>query len=118
MNFNQNKPFNASTNIKFTFTRNKDPEMIYKPTPVEFTYYQICQFANPTNGKYGVRRIKLNEHYEITNTTEKEYIKKKVNKFIERIPENKYFTYPVYNISTVALPRPDQIIGANSELLR
>jgi hypothetical protein len=110
--------YNGTTNIKFTFKRNKDPDMCYNPAPIEFTYYQICQFPNPSNGKYGVRRIKFNEYYEIIDSKEKEYIKKKVNKFIERIPENKYFTYPTYNISAVALPRPDQIIGANSELLK
>ena len=115
---NQNKLFNNSTNIKYNFKRNKDPDMCYKPPPAEFTYYQICQFPNQVTGKYGVRRIKLNEHYEIIESKEKDYIKKKVEKFIERIPENKYFTYPSYSISMVALPRPDQLIGANSELLK
>jgi hypothetical protein len=115
---NQNKIFNNSSNIKFNFKRNKDPDMCYKPLPVEFTYYQICQFPNQVTGKYGVRRLKLNEHYDIIETKEKDYIKKKINKFIERIPINKYFTYPTYSISMVALPRPDQLIGANSELLK
>ena len=105
-------------NIKYNFKRNKDPDMCYKPTPCEFTYYQICQFPNPSNGKYGVRRLKLNENYEIIEKKEKEYDKRKVNKFIERIPENKYFTYPSYSINMIALPRPDQLIGANSELLK
>jgi hypothetical protein len=112
----QNKLFNNQT--KYNFKRNKDPEMCYKPKPVEFTYYQICHFPNPANKKYSVRRLKLNEHYEFIDIKEKEYDKKKVSKFIEKIPENKYFVYPTYNISMVAYPSPDQIIGANSELLK
>ena len=117
MSFNQNnKPI--STNVKYNFKRNKDPDMCYNPPPSESTYYQICQFPNPATGKYGVRRLKINELYEIIENKEKEYIKKKVNKFIERIPDNKYFTYPSYNITMVGLPRPDQLIGANSELLK
>ena len=63
-------------NIKYNFKRNKDPDMCYKPTPCEFTYYQICQFPNPINNKYGVRRIKFNEYFEIIDVKEKEYIKK------------------------------------------
>ncbi len=109
---------NQSTNVKYNFKRNKDPEMCYKPPQVEFTYYQICQFPNPTTKKYGVRRIKLNEHYEIIDKKEKEYDKKKVLRFTETIPENKFTTYPTFTMSMVALPRPDQISGANSELLK
>jgi len=113
-----NNSINGTTNIKFNFKRNKDPDMCYKPEPAKFTYYQICQFPNPSNDKYGVRRLKLNEYYEIVDVKEKEYNKKKVNKFVEKIPTNKFATYPVYNISTVSYPNPDQIIGANSELLK
>ena len=108
--------FNNQT--KFNFKRNKDPEMCYNPQPIKFTYYQICQFPNPSTGKYGVRRLKLNEHYEIIEQKEKEYDKKKINKFTERIPTNKFFIYPTYYINMVALPNPDQLIGANSDLLK
>ena len=107
-----------TTNIKFNFKRNKDPDMCYKPDETQFTYYQICQFPNPNTNLYGVRRLKLNEFYEIIAKKEKEYNKKKVLKFTETIPVNKFMTYPTYFINNVALPNPDQLIGANSELLR
>jgi hypothetical protein len=105
-------------NINFTFKRNKDPDMVYKPQPVEFTFYQFCQFPNPLNKKYGVRRLKFNENFEIIDVKEKDYVKKKIDKFIERIPENKYSFYPTHTIKMVAYPNPDKIIGANSELLK
>jgi len=43
---------------------------------------------------------------------------KQIDKFIERIPVNKFTTYPTFNIKSVGLPNPDQIICANSELLK
>ncbi len=113
-----NEKINGTTNIKFSFRRNKDPDIIYKPPKVEYTFYQICHFPNPQNNKYGIRRLKINEFHEIIDVKEKEYIKKKVDKFIERIPENKYTVYPTHFIKTVAYPSPDKIIGANSELLK
>jgi hypothetical protein len=107
-----------STNIKFNFKKNKDPEMVYKPKPVEFTFYQICQFPNPLNKKYDIRRLKINEYYEIIDVKEKQYVKKKIDKFTERFPINKYAIYPTHSLKMVAYPTPDKIIGANSDLLK
>lgn len=107
-----------TTKINFNFKRNKEPDMCYNPEKADFTYYQICQFPNPNSGLYGVRRLKLNEYFEIVSQKEKEYPKKKVLKFTEKIPVNKFMTYPTYFINLVALPNPDQLIGANSELLK
>jgi hypothetical protein len=109
---------NPSTNIKFTFTRNKDPDLVYNPKPTEFSLYQICQFPNQINKKYSVRRLKINQFYEIIDSKEKEYSKKKIDKFIEKTPENKYIIYPTHSIRMVAYPNPDKIIGANSDLLK
>ena len=108
----------ASSNIKFTFNRNKDPDLLYRPKPVEYTLYQICQFPNQTNNKYGVRRLMINEFHEIINSKEKYYRKKKIDKFIQKTPENKYVIYPTHNITMVALPSPDKIMNANSDLLK
>lgn len=109
---------NPSTNIKFNFNRNRDPELIYKPQQVVFSVYQICQFPNPISKKYGVRRLKINEYYEIIDVKEKEYSKKKIDKFIAITPENKYTMLPTHSIKMVAFPNPDVIIGANSSLLK
>ena len=73
---------NPSTNIKFNFNRNKDPELIYRPKPVEFSLYQMCQFPNPLNKKYGVRRLRINEFFEIIDVKEKDYPKKKIDNLL------------------------------------
>jgi isocitrate dehydrogenase len=103
---------------KINFRRNKDPDMVYKPKPIEYTYYQICQFPKPNTNDYAIRRLKINENYEFISIKEKDYNKKKIQKFIEKTPENKFSTYPTFNIKSVGFPNPDQIICANSELLK
>lgn len=101
-----------------SFKRNREHDMLYKPKPTLYTYYQICQFPIPNTKDYSVRRLKINENFEFVDIKEKQYNKKKIEKFVERTPENKFSTYPTFNIKTVAYPNPDQIICANSELLR
>jgi len=111
--------YNDKINInKISFKRNRDPDMVYKPKPIEYTYYQICQFPIPNTKDYSVRRLKINENFEFVDIKEKQYNKKKIEKFVERTPESKFSTYPTFNIKTVAYPNPDQIICANSELLK
>lgn len=110
---------NLKTNIKYNFTKNRDPEMCYKPEKKEFTYYQICYFPNPAiDNLYGVRRIKINEYHEIINLKEKYYEKKKVDKFTKKLPINKYKVYSTYILENIELPNSDQIVIANSELLK
>jgi hypothetical protein len=101
-----------------SFKRNREHDMLYKPKPVLYTYYQICQFPIPNTKDYSVRRLKINENFEFVDIKEKQYNKKKIEKFVDRTPENKFSTYPTFNIKTVAYPNPDQIICANSELLK
>ncbi len=113
---NQNTILN--TNIKFNFKRNKDPEMCYKPKEIEFSVYQICVLPNPMTQKCQVRKLVYNEMYELIQQKEKEYSLKRINKFMEEIPKHKYTTYPTYMISSVALPRADMILNANSDLLK
>jgi hypothetical protein len=114
----QRPPQALKTNIKYNFKGNRDPEMCYKPEKIEYTYYQICHFPNPSNELYGVRRIKINEYHEVTNVKEKYYNKKKIDKFTQRIPINKYKVYATYILDDIELPNYDQIVGANSELLK
>lgn len=105
-------------NANIVFKRNKDPDMVYNPKPVLYTYYQICQFPLPNSKDYSIRRLKINQNFEFIDIKEKKYNQKKIQKFIERTPENKFSTYPTYNISNVGYPNPNQIISANSELLK
>ena len=100
------------------FKRNREHDMLYKPKPVLYTYYQICQFCIPNTKDYMVRRLKINQNYEFVDIKEKNYNKKKIEKFVEQTPQNKFSTYPTYNIKTVGYPDPNQIICANSDLLK
>ena len=65
-----------------------------------------------------ISRIKINEYHEITNVKEKYYNKKKIDKFTHRIPINKYKVYATYILDDIELPNYDQIVSANSELLK
>ncbi len=93
----------------------KNPDLVYNPTKVEYSFYQICSF--PNNGFYDVRKILYNELFEPTDTYEKPYPKKKIEKFIEKTPVNKYQMYPTNTLKLISLPDPNQIISANSSLL-
>ena len=99
-------------------TRNKIPahkECQYNPDPVEFSYYQICGY--PKDGFYNVRKIIYNERLEPQDIYDKLYPKKKIEKFLDRTPDNKYKMYPTVSLKMISLPDPNQIISANSNLL-
>jgi hypothetical protein len=103
-------------NPKYVITkRDNDPELMFKPTQVEYSYYQIC--AYPNDGFYELRKIIYNEHYEAVDIYEKFYPKKKIESFLRNTLEHKYRMYPTRTIKTIALPNPEQIICANSSLL-
>jgi len=100
-------------------TRNKIPrhdECKYNPDPVEFSFYQICGY--PKEGFYNVRKIIYNEKLEPQDIYDKCYPKKKLEKFIEKTPQRKYQIYPTISIKLIGLPHPNQILGANSDLLK
>jgi len=111
-----------SVNYKFpqaVRTRNHIPkhnDCVYNPDKVEFSYYQICGY--PTDGFYNVRKIIYNEKLEPQDIYNKLYPKKKIEKFIEKTPQRKYQIYPTLSIKSVGLPHPNQILGANSDLLK
>jgi hypothetical protein len=104
-------------NIKYNFVSIENKDMLYNPEPCEFTYYQLCKFPNSSQ-KFGIRRIKINEKYDVIEQKEKFYDKNKILNFIKKTPKYKYSIYPTYSLDMVTLPRPDQIIGANSDLLK
>jgi hypothetical protein len=116
INTNINAPTNMLAPMKTRYViKPKDPNMIYNPPKVEYSYYQICLF--PDDGFYHVRKILYNESYLPINTYEKPYPKKKIDKFIEKTPVNKYKIYPTNTLQLISLPDPNQIITANSALL-
>jgi hypothetical protein len=111
---NMNNNMLAPMKTKYVM-KPKDPNMIYNPPKVEYSYYQICSF--PDNGFYDVRKILYNESFLPMNTYEKPYPKKKIEKFIEKTPVNKYKMYPTNSLKLISLPDPNQIITANSSLV-
>lgn len=93
----------------------KNPEMVYNPPKVEYSFYQICSY--PDNGFFHTRKIIYNEQFMPVDVYEKPYPKKKIEKFIEKTPKHKFEMYPTNSLKLVALPNPNQIISANSKLL-
>jgi hypothetical protein len=113
---NTNGPTNMLAPAKTRYVMKlKDPDMIYNPPKVEYSFYQICSF--PDNGFYNVRKILYNEALLPMDTYEKPYPKKKIEKFIQKTPVNKYQMYPTNSLLLISLPDPNQIITANSSLL-
>jgi hypothetical protein len=112
--FNTRNNVLAPTRTRYVIKK-KDKNMIYNPPKVEYSYYQICLFAD--NGFYHVRKILYNESFLPINTYEKPYPKKKIDKFIEKTPIHKYKIYPTNTLQLISLPDPNQIIAANSSLL-
>ena len=116
INTNINAPSNMLAPAKTRYVmKPKDTNMIYNPPKVEYSFYQICSF--PDNGFYNVRKILYNESFLPMDTYEKPYPKKKIEKFIEKTPVNKYQIYPTNSLLLISLPDPNQIITANSSLL-
>jgi len=104
----------SNKNVKYIIAK-REPEMIFKPEKIEYSYYQIC--AYPNDGFYELRKIIYNENYEAVDVYEKFYPKKKIESFLRNTLEHKYRLYPTNSIKTIAYPNPEQIICANSSLL-
>lgn len=101
---------------RFIFKKKENTDFVYKPPKTEYSYYQICSY--PEDGFFHVRKLIYNELYEIIDLYEKIYPKKKIDKFLKVTPINKYQLYPAYNLKLIAYPNPNQIISANSGLLK
>ena len=102
--------------IRFNFTDTHD-DMKYNPKKKTFSYYQICSLVNPKTGKHPVRKFIYNELNEIQDVLEKDYAKKRLDKFIEATPKNKFRIYPTNDLALLNRPSSDEILSAQSELL-
>ena len=91
--------------------------MLYNPDKFIDTYYQICKFKNQYTGKYGTRKIIFNEIGDILKISEREYPKKKLEKFIDNNNQNKYKVYSTYNLTEIQYPSTNDIIQVQSNLL-
>jgi hypothetical protein len=102
-------------NIKFV---GEAPEnLIYNPNKFTDSFYQICQFKNPSSNLYQTRKIIFNQNYDIIKIFEKEYNAKTLQKFIKLNEKyNKHKMYPTNNIKYVDLPNGCDFLVANSNL--
>lgn len=107
---------NIIMNKKFNFVAPKD-DLEYNPQKHQTSYYQFCQFKNPSTNMYQTRKIIFDEMGIINKTYEKEYTKKQIEQFAKTHRDNKYKMYPVANIKYVALPNGHDMNDAQSELL-
>lgn len=80
------------------------------------TFYQICQIKNPFTKKYQTRKTIFNNIGTILKYFENEYSAKDLKKFMLYNKTNKYHTYPVHNISMIALPNAADMMSASSSL--
>ena len=97
--------------------RSKGPfDMVYNPGKETTSFYQICGIPDKNNKK-NVRKIMINEMGDIISVDIKSCSPKKVKKFIEQNPPNKYNIYPTHDITIIDLPNPGAILSAKSSLL-
>ena len=102
--------------FKFVKHQNIYDEMLYNPKKKTTSFYQVCKFKDDEE-KHLVRKVILNERGDIISYREKKYSNKKINKFLETCPQNKYKIYNTLDLELVELPKPEEILCSQSELL-
>ena len=103
--------------IKFANSKTSVDEFKYKPKKIITSYYQICQFPDPTTKQYSVRKLFFDEHWAVLKTYEKSYKLDKLKKFIANTKDNKYHIYSTYDLELIDLPNQTSIMQANSPLI-
>lgn len=109
-----NNTLDMDSKISFIL-KEKDEECEYNPEKMEFTFYQICQFA--IDKQYHIRKIVYNELGEMVRYKEAKLKKTKLEKFLKGSPEYKYTLYPTYNLDIVGYPQANEILMAKSQIL-
>lgn len=92
-------------------------KMYYKPSQIKNSYYQICQFKNPSTNLYETRKVIFNENYEIIKSYERSYEKDYLEKFMKTNKETKYKIYPVSYIKYVSYPNSAELHISHSSLV-
>lgn len=95
--------------------KEQDEEFVYNPEKMEFTFYQICQFA--IDKQYHIRKIIYNELGEMIRYKEAKLKKNKLEKFLKGSPKYKYTLYPAYDLDIVGYPQSNEILMAKSQIL-
>lgn len=90
--------------------------MLYNPKKQLTSLYQICHFSCG-DGYHTVRKVIVDEMNNIVEVKEKNYRKKKIDKFLSSVSNIKYKIYSTHDIQLVGLPDPGDILAAKSQLL-
>ena len=109
-----NKTLETDRKLSFRL-KEQDEEFVYNPDKMEFTFYQICQFA--VDKQYHIRKIIYNELGEMVRYKEAKLKKNRLEKFLKGSPKYKYTLYPAYNLDIVGYPKSDEILMAKSQIL-
>lgn len=101
--------------MSFKFVSKSD-EMLYNPKKELTSFYQICGFSCGDN-LHTVRKVIIDELGNVVNMMEKNYKKKKLDKFMENVQPNKYNVYSTHDISLINPPDPGDILASKSSLI-
>jgi hypothetical protein len=120
--FNSNNKFIYNINkyrifiiIKLNINNHVEVEFFIKDS----NFFRIRYYNNFIECRVIVNNKYYNYNFiGLINFYNKYYNKKKIDKFIQKIPVNKYKVYATYILDDIELPNYDQIVGANSELLK
>jgi hypothetical protein len=101
--------------MRFKFVSKSD-DMLYNPKRELTSFYQICKFSCG-NDFYTVRKIIIDELGDVTSMKEKNYKKKKLDKFMNSIQSNKYSLYSTHDMKLINPPEPGNILASKSSLI-
>jgi hypothetical protein len=99
--------------VKFV---SKNEDMLYNPKKELTSFYQICKISCGKN-YHTVRKVVIDEHGYTVSVKEHNYKKKRLEKFLQNTPVNKYEIYPTHDINLINPPEPGTILAAKSQLL-
>jgi hypothetical protein len=91
-------------------------ELEYNPTKYQESFYQICQFKNPTTKLYETRKILFDHNFNIIKIFEKNYDSNTIKKFMKSTCDNKFRLYPTNKISDIDNPNGGELMNVRSDL--
>jgi hypothetical protein len=99
---------------------NRNDEKLYSSSDIDnimSEIYQISYFKNPNNDKYHIRKIIIKNNI-IINYDEGYYDKKYKKNIIKKNKINNVLQYNTYNLHDIPFPNTNEILLAQSNLLK
>lgn len=89
----------------------------YNPTQYQESFYQICQFKNPSTKLYEIRKVLFDHNFNIIKIFEKNYDSNAIRKFIKSPNNtNKFRLYPTNKINDIDKPNGGELMMVRSGL--